>query len=147
MSATIDFTTVTNSIAALTVSGVTLKDADEITASRLAQAAVLSPRPEDFITDFSVTPDEISKQKFTIRYTLNYVYFHCQIGSQLDFPVYAAMLTKIAAILVAMINNNTISGALDTEAPKISNFGSVVDPAGNAYFGCVISLDIMQFLN
>lgn len=146
MTAAIDFTTVTNSIAALSISGVTVRDADQIAASRLAESAVLSPRPEDFVTNFAVTPDEITKQKFTVRYTLNYVYFHSQIGT-MTFSVYQSMLTNLAAILVAMINNHVISGALDTDAPKLSRFGSVFDPAGNAYFGCVISLDIMQFLN
>lgn len=146
MTASITFNTVTSSIAALSISGVTVKSSAQITSSRLSTHATLSPRPERFITDLEVEAGEISKQKMTVRYTLNYVYYHTQIGSVLDFPEYADLLTNISAILVALMTNNSVSGALDLDAPTVSDIGPVLDPAGNVFLGCVISLRILQFV-
>ena len=147
MTYAINFTTVTNSIAALSISGVTVKDVDEITSSRMGQGAILAPRPDGFVTDISFTPDEMTKQKLTLKYTLNYVYYHCPIGSTLNFADYSNLIGKLALILAAMIEDHTLTGAVDTEAPSVGDIGPVLDPAGNAFHGCTISLTISQFIN
>lgn len=147
MSYAITLSTVTNAIEGLSISGVTIKDIDEIAASHAAEAAMLAPRPERFVTDFSVAPDELSKQKLTAYYTLNYVYYHTQIGSVLNFAEYSDMMTNVLAIVSALIQNHVISGATDTETPTVSDIGAVYDPAGNLFFGCVISLRIRQLVN
>ena len=147
MTYAVNFATVTNSIAALSISGVTVKDSDQITASRLGQSAILAPRPDRFVTNLTIEPDELSKQKLTVRYTLNYVYYHCPIGSTLNFADYANILTNLSAIIAALLENHNITGAVDTENPAISDIGPVLDPAGNVYHGCVISITIVQFVN
>ena len=145
MSTTINFTTVTDSIAALTITGVTVKDSDQIPQAIGSGYNVLCPRPDNFITGLSITPDEVSKQLLRVRYTLNYQYFHSRIAAKL-FDSYAGMLAKLALIIKAFANDTTLSGALDSGAPSIGRLGPTMDAAGNKYHGCELSIQITQFL-
>jgi hypothetical protein len=147
MTYAINFVTVADSVSKLSISGVTCKDIDQITASRMGQAATLTPRPDGFITDIEITSDELTKQKLTLKYAMNFTYYHCPIGSTLNFADYTNMITNIAAIISAMVEDNTLAGALDTGTPTVSDIGMVLDPAGNFFHGCQISLSISQFIN
>ena len=145
MSTTINFTTVTDSIAGLTITGVTVKDSDQIPQAIGSGFAVLCPRPDNFITGLSIRRDELSGQNLTVRYTLNYQYFHVKIGASL-FSAYADMLAKLALIIKAFSNDATLSGALDNGYPTIGRVGPIQDAAGNTYHGCEVSMPITQFL-
>lgn len=145
MSTTFDLQTVTNSIAALSISGVTVKDSDEIATTIGLGIAVLCPRPDSFITNLTIVPAELSKQNLDATYTLNYIYYHCKIGG--DFIAdYSAMLTKIALLIKAFSNDAVLTGALDNGEARINRIGPVQDGSGNTYHGCEISIDIKQFL-
>lgn len=148
MSTTVDIATVTNAIEALSISGVTVLDVDEITDSVGLEAAILAPWPEGFISNIEVTRAEQSGQNLDLKYTLTYRYYHCRIAGGLGgiLGPYAAMITNLAAILKAFAQNETLTGAMDNYEPQISDLGPVVDPAGNAYHGFDISLRIHQFL-
>jgi hypothetical protein len=148
MTVNVNFVAVADAIANLSISGVTLRDIDQITSSVAVAPATLAPKPGGYITNFKVSTESLGTggaQRMTITYTLNYTYYHCQIGSVLDFGSYSAMITKIAAILVALLTNDTVTGALDQD-PTVSDIGPVLDPAGNQYHGCVFSLGITQFV-
>ena len=149
MSATFDLTTVTNSIAALSITGVTVKDSDEITDSLgMSGTALLVPRPDNFLTGLSIVRGELSGQNLTVRYTLNYQYFHCVIGGGLGgiFSVYQGMLTNIGKIIVAFSNDATLTGAIDNGYPNFGRLGPIQDASGNKYHGCEVSIPITQFL-
>ena len=145
MSSTVAFTTVTNAIAALAITDVTILKASEIPAAMGLDTHVLCPMPEGFISNVSLTRDELSGQYQTLRYTLMYRYYHCKIGGQL-LETYGSMIDKAAAILLAFASDATLSGALDNEDPQIVNIGPVSDPAGNGFHGFDIILQITQFL-
>jgi len=145
MSASVDLMTVTNSIAALSISGVTVKDADEIPSAIGAAVAILAPRPDNFVTNFAVNHAELSKQNLDVTYTLNYNYYHCAVGGVM-FADYAAMLGKLVLIVKAFSDNAVLTGAIDNGSPKINRIGPIQDPAGNTYHGAEISIDITQFL-
>jgi hypothetical protein len=147
MTFSITLSTVTNAIEGLTISGVTVCDIDEITTSRMGGKGILSPRPDNFVTGLSFTRDEISGQLQTVRYTLNYAYYHLPIGSVLNFNEYSTMITNIVAIAAALAEDHTITGSLDTNGVTVSDIGMILDPAGNAFHGCIISLEITQFLS
>jgi hypothetical protein len=147
MTYAINFVTVADSISKMSISGVTVKDIDQITASRMGQAAMLAPRPDNFVTNIQVARDELTGQKLTLKYTLNYTYYHCPVGSTLNFADYANLITNVAAILAVMVAPTPLAGSLDTEAPTVFEIGPVLDPAGNAFHGCQISLTISQFIN
>lgn len=148
MTVNVNFISVADAISKLSISGVTLRDIDQIAASVQMAPATLAPKPGGYITNFKVSTDSFGTgggQKMTLDYTLNYTYYHCQIGSVLDFGSYSAMVTKIAVILVSLLSNDVVTGALD-QNPRVSDIGPVLDPAGNQYHGCVFSLDITQFV-
>lgn len=150
MTVAVNFSTVTNSIAALSISGVTVKDIDEITSSRMGQKAIFAPRPENFVTGLSVTAETFGSgatRTATLAYTLNYVYYHCPLPSTLNFADYANVITNVAAILVALITNDTLTGAADVGVGGVSDLGAVSDPAGNMFFGCVISIRVEEYIN
>jgi hypothetical protein len=148
LSTTLDFATVTHSIASLSISGVTVKDIHEIPDMVGLGAGVLSPRPDNFVTGFSVTPAEVSSQNLDVRYTLNYVYFHCKIQGGLGglFSVYSGLITAIAAIVKAFANDAKLSGSIDGGLPVINRIGPIMDASGNSYHGCEVSISILQFL-
>jgi hypothetical protein len=145
MSTTFNAVTVANSIESLSISGVTVADVDEISASIGQGLTILAPRPDDFISNLTITPAEISAQQLDVNYDLNYVYYHCAIGGAL-IDVYSAMLAKIALIIKAFAQNETLTGAMDNGLPTITHIGPVQDPAGNVYHGCDITIHILQFL-
>jgi hypothetical protein len=145
MSTTFNVVTVANSIESLSISGVTVADVDEITSSIGDGISILVPSPDNFITGLTITAAEVSAQNLDVNYDLNYTYYHCAIGGDL-LDVYSAMLAKIALIIKALSQNETLTGAMDNGFPTISHIGPVQDPSGNVYHGCDISIHIMQFL-
>lgn len=148
MSDTVDFTTVTSSISALSISGVTIQDVSEIPDSLGLDNHILAPIPNEFLTNLEVTRDEFSGQKLVLRYTLNYRYYHFPVEGGLGglFSAYSSLIDNAAAILLAFSSDVTLSGALDNESPIISNIGPVPDPSGKVYHGFDISLQITQLL-
>jgi hypothetical protein len=148
MSSTIDFTTVTHSIASLSISGVTVKDVHELSDALKMTDHLLVPRPDNFITGLTVTPAEVSKQNLDVRYTLHYQYFHCAIGGGMNglFSAYSGLIDKIALIIVAFSKHETLTGAVDNLTLTIDRIGPIPDAAGNAFHGAEMSINILQFL-
>lgn len=148
LSATVDFDTVTNSIASLSITDVTILDTDQIPDSLGLDSHILAPMPQGFITGVTVTRDELSGQKLRLSYTLTYRYYHSKMAGGLGglFGTYAGMVDKAAAILLAFSSDATLTGALDNDLPTLGEFGPVSDPAGNGYHGFDITLRITQLL-
>lgn len=144
--------TVADSISKLSVSGVTIKDVDQI-PNEVTQydLPVMFPEPLNFVTDFEVIRDSFgidSIAKKTARYTLNYTFCHSLVGSgRLLSDVYDDMVTKALLILDAIVANSTVTGAIDIEPLDVASFGVVLDPAGNSFHGCQISVRVMEFIN
>jgi hypothetical protein len=148
MTTTVDLATVADSISKLSVSGVTIKDIDQVTDSMRMSPKTLCPRPEDYITGLGIVADESSSQWNTLRYTLNYRYYHCAIAGGLGglFSSYSGLLQKVTLILAAFAKSTSLAGAMDNGKPRVAKIGPVQDPKGNWFLGCEISIDIMQFL-
>lgn len=142
---------ITSAIAALSISGVTIKDTDQIVASWQSQPHVLYPNPEGFITAFSLTYQSFTRgasSDVDIRYTLNYRYLGTAIGdgSQL-MRGYDDMVTKVAAIVAKFIETTApYDGKVDLTLGPIS-IGARSDPAGNMYHGADFALLIMEMQN
>jgi hypothetical protein len=148
MTTTFDVLTVTNSIAALSITGVTVCDADQIPEALGLEFAVLAPIPDNFITNLVVTRSELTGQNLDVNYDLNYRYYHCAIGGATGgiFSVYPAMVTNLAAIVKAFALDDSLTGAMDNGFPTIGHIGPVADAAGNQYHGCDVTIHILQFL-
>lgn len=148
MTATVDFATVANSIAALSITDVTVQDTHEITDTIGLDTHILAPNPAGFISELSISYDELSQQKCRLEYTLNYRYYHCKLAGGLGglFATYSGLVTTAANILLAFASDVTLTGAMNNTTPVISDIGPVTDPAGNGYHGFDVSIHILQFL-
>ena len=144
--------TIADSIAAVSVSGVTIKDLNEIPeAVTLRDCPVLFPRPDGFVTDLAVKRDSFGTgavAKMTVTYILTYTFCHAPIGSGRGlFDVYDNMIANAFAIIDAIITNDTVTGLVDLQVDDALNFGPVEDPSGNVFHGCEIQLYVMEFVN
>jgi hypothetical protein len=147
MSSTVDFATVANAISGLSISGVTVQDVSGITDAIGLGANVLSPRPKNFVTGLRIEEIEVTKQKLNVYYTLNYVYYHTQIGGLGGlFGTYADMIGKLALIVLAFCGNAVLAGTMDSGKPRVGQIAGIPDAAGNIFHSCEISIDILQFL-
>jgi len=144
--------TVTNSIAALSVSGVTLKDMDEILEQvEERDGPIIQPIPNGFVTDLGAERDSFgdpSQALKTLNYTLNYrlMYIPLDAGRGL-FDVYDDMVAKAFLFIDAVLANDDLSGSVDVTPVGALNFGPVVDPAGNQFHGCDFQLRVQEFVN
>lgn len=150
MTVSVNFETVTNSIAALSISGVTIKDIDEIPEDAAMLTPILFPQPPGFITDIAPSFETFGSNgaaKMNLEYTLNYVYLHAPVGSGINaFAPYAGMITKLAAIIVAIMSNDAITGLVDLKLNALPNLGIVTSPNDVDYWGVLISLRVTEYV-
>lgn len=149
MTITSSIGTVADSIAGLTISGVTIRDIDQIPDTANMLCPLLIPDPSGFVTDISVSFETYGSNgsaKVNTNYTLNYIFLFCEVGSGIGtYAAYSGLITKLSAILVAINSNDSISGAVDMKVNNISNIGVVTDPAGNEFWGLAFSLRVLEY--
>ena len=142
-------TAVANSIAALSVSGVTMVDIHGIPPDCTRLTPICIPEPLGYVTNLSVTRDSFGSStaaQKTLEYDLNYTFLFAQIGSGrtgLDF--YDDMVAKAEAVLDAVLDSDTVTGAVDIYPNGALDFGPVPDPAGNQYLGCRLVFHVVEY--
>jgi len=149
---TLAIATIANSIAALSISGVNIKDVDQIPPNADRLEPILFPEPLGFVTDFTLTRDSQGSNtflaKYTVTYNLHYTFLFAPVGSgRTGLDLYDDMVGKAFAILDAIISNDAITGAVDIQPAETLDFGPVPDPAGNMYIGCRFVFQITEFVN
>ena len=141
---------VSNSIAALSVAGVTLKDVDEIPASIDKRAPTILPLP-DYVTNFEVERDSFGGGGAlrTVSYILNYRLCYKPVGQGRTKTIeyYDVMIDKVALFFDAVMAIDTLTGAVDIEPAGVTNMGIVNDPAENEFIGCDLAVRITEFVN
>lgn len=139
---------VANSIAGLSVSGVTLFDIDEVPKIGDARKPYLIPAP-DWLTDFNMERMSFgggSSALVDLTYTLTYRLLYAPVGSGRGFiGVIDVMVDKVALFLDAIIAVDTLTGLVDITPVSVTNFGVVSDPSDNLFFGCDIAVGILEF--
>ena len=148
---TLQIATIPNSVAALSVSGVTILDVDQIPPDGTRVTPVMYPEPLNFVTNFTTSRNSFGATGAfkTIEYDLNYTFLFTPIGAGrtgLDF--YDDMLTKVGLIVDAVLglSGDKLTGAWNFTAQGISDFGPVPDPAGNIYLGCKLIFHVIEEL-
>lgn len=155
----IKLTTVTNSIAAQSItitkpdgtSGtLTIRDIDELTeAINQEQCPVLTPRPNDLVTGFSVTRDSFGADAAykTANYVLHYILFYSPIaqGATL-FEKYDNMVTAAAVILNHFATNTALTGSTEFFPVTVENFGLMQDATGTIFHGFPLAFAVSQFM-
>jgi len=140
--------TVTDSIAGLIISGVTIKDIDQIPEAARLLTPLIIPQPNNFVTDLSVTFETFGSNgsaKMNTNYTLNYVFLFCEVGGLSAFAAFSGLIEKLSSILVAIDSNDAISGAVDVKINSIGNLGVITDPAGVEFWGLEFSLRVLEY--
>lgn len=148
MTITSTISTVADSIAGLTISGVTIKDIDQIPDTARMLCPLLIPKPDNFVTDLSVSFETFGSNggaKINTNYTLNYVFLFCEVGGMGAFAAFSGLVSKLSAILVAINSNDAITGAVDMKINSIGNIGVITDPAGVEYWGLEFSLRVLEY--
>ena len=138
----------TDSIAGLIISGVTIKDIDQIPEAARLLTPLIIPQPNNFVTDLSVTFETFGSNgsaKINTNYTLNYVFLFCEVGGLSAFAAFSGLIEKLSAILVAIDSNDAISGAVDVKINSIGNLGVITDPAGVEFWGLEFSLRVLEY--
>ncbi len=142
---------IVDAIANISISGVTVKDVDQLSASWIALPNVLYPNDENFIDNFLVQYDSLlegADAPETISYTLNYRFLGTQVGDMATMPVgYSNVVTKLAAIINALIAvPSPYAGRVNMKVGACP-LGPRTDPAGNQYYGADIALLIQEMQN
>lgn len=142
---------ITNAISDINISGVTVKDKDEIAASWTSTSNVLYPHPDNFMTNFRPVYKSFTRgaaAQVDLAYTLNYRFLGTQIGDMATFTTaYSQMVDKVLAIIAKMIETTApYSGRVDMELGAVT-FGPRIDPAGNTFHGADFALNITEMQN
>jgi len=143
--------TITAAIAALTVSGVTIRDTSACTdAVMVRDCPVLAPRPNNFVMLNPVERDTFgasSVARKTVTFTLSYRFFHSVIGQGRGvYEVFPLYLDKIFAIMDALIACD-LGGTVDMNLSGVPNLGVVTDGADNQFWGSDVEIICTVFIN
>jgi len=148
MTVTCSVSTVAASIAALTVSGVTIKGIDKIPDSASLITPVLIPQPNDYMTGTQMTFESYGSNgtaKMNMEYDLNYVFLYCQVGGINAFAPFSPLMGKLSEVLVTIMSNDAITGAVDMKLGSVDRIGVITDSAGVEYWGVMITLHVTEY--
>jgi hypothetical protein len=144
--------TVANAIEALSISGVTVKDIDNIPTSATVRDCFLIPKPDAFVTGFSLTPQSqgttAQGAKADVKYTLSYLLIVGAVGSgrnaTLDF--YSGIFSKAVLVINAVRDITApLTGSVEITPAGISNLITVTDPAGVQHPGLELAFEVLEF--
>jgi hypothetical protein len=146
---TLVITTITNSIAALSITGLTIKDIDEIPQGVLDRdCPILTPNPDNFVTKFKVEPDTLDKSKWTVSYELNYLLLYAVVGSgrTTSMEKFSGMVSKAFSFIDAVAAAMALTGAVDWSPGVIDGF-DIVTIGQNNFHSCHVNILIWEFIN
>ena len=147
----VQLVTIANSITEISVSGLTIKDVDEIpTSINQRDCPLLIPNPENYISGVKIEPDSFgtgSDRKMTLTYSLSYMLIYGEVGGGRVHTIdtYAGMLTKACAFMDAFYALNGLTGAVDFDAtlgdPSIRVVGEI------EFHSIDIKIGVKEFVN
>lgn len=145
-------TTIATAIAALSVSGVAIKDLTAVPEAVVHRdCPILFPDAENFISlkgvDRQTLGDDSGAFKF-VNYTLHYVFLHSQVGAERGLAKVAQdAISKLYAVIAALIANENALNATGL-TPKHSQLRVLLEPSGKLSFhGCRIDIDVQEWIN
>lgn len=146
--------TIATAIAALNISGVTVKDVTAIPESVNGRdCPILFPSPDGWVVGGNGEPDNgpttfgtATTRLWTFNRTYRYVYLHEQVGATRGLKdVISAMAAK-ADLVIAGITTLDISD-VDVQRVAIYEFGVLEAPDGRAFFGFTLDVTFRERLN
>jgi hypothetical protein len=154
---TLNTAAIATAIAALTVSGVTMKDITGIPkAIKKADCPIFFPHPEEWEQGMNSASDNYVGQAtvYDAVHTFRYIYLHgLSIAANPMSSIYSAMAGKADLIYSALASLNTLPGVLTVTSIRRSRFGEIAAPAaGNTsirdiFYGCFFEIEIKEMSN
>jgi hypothetical protein len=144
---------VADAISNISVSGVTVKDIDQMAGSWVATPNVFYPNVNaPWVTDFRFDWQSVlrgSNAPVNVYYNLHYRFLSVQVGDLAIQPTaFNNLITKMIGIINALEGVSTLlSGSVTMEITAISNILRLEDLAGNLFSGCDFTLSIMELQN
>jgi len=144
---------ISTAIAALSISGVTVKDISGIPESIYARdCPILFPMPGNWYGGGNVVQEENSTfgaagtRYWNTNHTMNYVYLHSPVGTgRGNADNYAGAVSNIEDVVEAVTALN-VSG-VDVKEISHTPIGVLQDPAGNKFTGCEVTITLRQRIN
>lgn len=148
-------TGIASAVAALSVTGVTIKDIDEIPdAVDIRNLPIMYPSPSEWMRGASAEPSTgsttfgtPSARMWTFNRIFRYVYLHAPAGTGRGIAEhYSAMTAKVDAILEAFTLLDISD--IDVMTIEIGTYGKIGDPAeSQSFYGCLIDLQMRERVN
>ena len=143
-------TTITNSIAALSITGVTIKDIDEVPDKVEGRdCPILFPEPDGFLSNPTVTPmstGTAGSGYFDVEYDMRYTFLYKPVGAGRGLlATYPTMLSYALAIVDKIVVSDTVTGAVNLTFAGFEDFGAATDPAGNIFIGTRMLFHVLEF--
>ena len=147
--ATLSADTIAASIAALSVTGLTIKDLDAIPQQVQARdCPIMFPDPTKFFSNLVVTVDTFGSNsaRKTINYTLSYVLLYAEAGEERGlYKVYQPLVQMALSVIDALLINDALNGCIDIQPQDVPIFGTLTDPSGKAFYGATYSFRVVEF--
>jgi len=145
---TLQLLTVAETIAAIEVDGLLIRDIDDIPAEVGLRQALLIPHP-NYVSDF-VMERAAYDVLIDVTYTLNYRLCYQPVGAEraLTLTVWSGMVDMVAQIWDAFLS----IGVFNTDHNEIveviplapANMGIVNDPSDRAFYGCDLAFQVKE---
>jgi hypothetical protein len=146
--------TITNSIAAVSITGVTIKDIDEIPARVYGRnCPILYPEPLNFITNFEAIKNTFGRGltvKWHMHYDLNYTLLYAPVGSGRGLELFAPTIAMACLIFDEIMEAHPLTGAELVVPGAIGVPGLMFDPTGGtaqdaeAFYGVQLTFRITE---
>jgi len=151
---TLNLRNVADAFAALSVSGLTIKELDGIPSEVGVRSSLLIPLP-NYLTDGEVERDSFgaSKAAMTVSYTINYRLCYQPVGTTrvMTLDVFQGLVQMVGLIWDAVLAIDVFIAAhsevVDIIPVSISNMGIVNDPADMPFYGCDLAFRVQEFVN
>lgn len=141
-------------IAALTVTGVSIKDIDEIPQQiQPRDCPILFPHPDGWMGGASAEPSTSaatfgtpSTRMWIFNRTFQYVYLHAPVGAGRgiadQYPGLAAKADAISEALTTLDVSN-----VDVKNVAVGTFGVLADPSGGQFYGFILTITVREKVN
>lgn len=141
-------------IAALSVTGVTIKDVDEIPERVQGRdCPILFPSPDGWLlggngepSDGPTTFGTASTRMWTFNRAYRYIFLYEQTGATRGLKdVISGMAADVDLIMEAVAEMDLAD--VDVQNITVSEFGVIEAPGGNAFFGCMLDFTFRERIN
>ena len=145
---TLQLLTVAETIAAIEVDGLLIRDVDDIPAEVGLRQSLLIPHP-NYVSDF-VMERAAYDVLIDVTYTLNYRLCYQAVGAEraMTITVWGGLASMVSQIWDAFLS----IGVFNTDHNEIveviplapSNMGIVNDPSDRAFYGCDLAFQVKE---